>query len=583
MSSNELVGRDEELAILRGAIELAATGRAQLLLIDGDAGIGKSALARALNCLLPAGCARLWARGEDIEQHLDFGIIEQLQRDAEAAGMRPASVLARGDDRPDPVIIGQRLLDAVDEVNPPPPLLVVVDDAQWADLASIQALTFAFRRACRRAVVLALITRPGAPALDPFERLIRDGHGRRISLTGLSPRDLAHLARQRTGAPVGARAAVRLHDHTGGNPLATVLLADELDPHAFSEGIDHLPAPRSFSSLVVGRLTSCTPAAAALVTATAVLGVPIEPTVAAAVAAVDPVDEPLIEAIDRGLLRYERRAGHQVVAIAHPLFRSAVLDDLNPGRVSELHRRAAAVVDDPDRALLHRLRAVIGQDAELGAEASARAADVLRRGWDLVAVELLLEAARVLPPGGQRIEARLRAADRLVAAGDAAAATELLAGVPSPPTALEQLVRGQLALLVGDHATAARALRAAWADATDDDVAARARGSGRRSPPWPGAGKRLASGPAAPSATPTAPVATPAMPTPCWPRRGRSTVTSPPGWTRSAAGPDGSATAPPAPTRCTPAAPCACGTAASTRPPTSSPRPSTAADPGPRC
>lgn len=167
MSSNELVGRDEELAILRGAIELAATGRAQLLLIDGDAGIGKSALARALNCLLPAGCARLWARGEDIEQHLDFGIIEQLQRDAEAAGMRPASVLARGDDRPDPVIIGQRLLDAVDEVNPPPPLLVVVDDAQWADLASIQALTFAFRRARRRAVVLALITRPGAPRPRP--------------------------------------------------------------------------------------------------------------------------------------------------------------------------------------------------------------------------------------------------------------------------------------------------------------------------------------------------------------------------------------------------------------------------------
>ena len=170
------------------------------------------------------------------------------------------------------------------------------------------------------------------------------------------------------------------------------------------------------------------------------------------------------------------RGGRRVVDVAHPLIRSAVLDDLSPGRLCALHAAAAATVDDPERAFRHELRAHLGAHPELAAEAIRRAHARLADGWELSAVELLVLGADLLGPGPARSAAVLQASHWLLTAGDTAAAADLLATAGGAGTPLDRLVRGELALLDGDSAAAARLLEEAVADDDDLGVAARAAG-----------------------------------------------------------------------------------------------------------
>jgi DNA-binding CsgD family transcriptional regulator len=473
---DQLVGRSTERALLEVAVDRALERAPQLVVIEGDPGVGKSVLARSLDAAMPEGHVTLWARGEAIERQLDFGVIDQLVREAGAAGLAAPPVLARDGARPDPLSVGQTILELAENHTARLPLLIVIDDAQWADLASVQSISYAYRRLHDRPVLVVVVQRPDAPHLESFHRLVRDGRGRRLRIEPFSPAAIAELVRARTGLALSPRAATRLHEHTGGSPLETVTLLDELDPLDLATGIGPLPAPRSYASLVLGRVAACSPAAEQVVAAVAVAGCPVELRLLDRLTGLDELAAPLSDAVDRGLLALDVRAGRRVVDVAHPLIRSAVLGDLAPSRLCRLHAVAAATAEDPDRAFVHRLRSVIGEHAELAGEAIARARVQLADGWTLSAVELLLAAAELLPPGHQRTEAVLRAAHSLLAAGDAAAATELLGFVPEGASALERLVRGEVALLDGDHLGAAGALKEAWEGQPEADVAARAAG-----------------------------------------------------------------------------------------------------------
>ena len=253
------------------------------------------------------------------------------------------------------------------------------------------------------------------------------------------------------------------------------MLVDELEPSTLTAGLGPLPAPRSYATMVLGRLAACSPDAEPLVAAVAVAGALSIDGLARMTGCVDPSARARPRPSAAASSTCQRRGGRRVVDVAHPLIRSAVLDDLSPGRLCALHAAAAAAVDDPDRAFRHELRAHLGTHPELAAEAIRRAHARLADGWELSAVELLVLGADLLGPGPARSAAVLQASHWLLTAGDTAAAADLLATAGGADTPLDRLVRGELALLAGDSAAAGRLLEEAVAD-DDLGVAARAAG-----------------------------------------------------------------------------------------------------------
>lgn len=472
---DSLVGRSAAWSRLVEARARAETGTPQLVQVEGEAGTGKTVLARAFVAAFSAGTVRLWARAEPIERQLDFGVVDQLLREASAAGLDAPPVLDRDGARPDPLVVGRLLLTLAEEHTVGRPLAIILDDAHWADGASIQAMAYAFRRLHDRPVLIVVLRRPGSGHLDAFDRIVGDGRGIVIEVGALDAPALAALIRQRTGAALSPRALTRVLDHTGGNPLAVTALLDEVDPAELAGGMGPLRVPRSYSSLVLSRVSSCSTDAEGLVATVAVAGAPVELSRLERLTGLADVPAALTEAIERTLVTLDVRNGRRVVDVAHPSVRTALLADLSPTRLCRLHSIAAAASVDPDRALLHRLRSVLGEDDELATQAIERARAQLADGWTLTAVELLIAASHVASPGPARAEALLRAADCLISTGDVAAATELLSAVDTADP-LADLVRGQAALLAGQDERARIALTAAWDAGPGPEVAARAAG-----------------------------------------------------------------------------------------------------------
>ena len=347
-------------------------------MLDGDAGTGKTVLARAVTATLTAATIALAARAEPIERQLDFGVIDQLLRVASSAGLEAPSVIDRDGTRPDPLVVGATLLALVEEHTVSRPLAIIVDDAHWADSASIQAMSYAFRRLHDRPVLVVVARRTGAGQLEAFDRIVVDGRGVVVRLGPLDTSAIAALVRQRTGVALSPRAVARLTEHTGGNPLAIDSLLEEVDPAELAGGIGPLRVPRSYSSLVLSRVASCSAEAENLVATLAVAGEPVELSRLARLTEVADVPAALSEALERNLLTLDMRNGHRVADVTHPLVRASLLADLSPTRLCRLHAIAATESPDPDRALLHRLRAVLGQDELLVATAIERAANNLR-------------------------------------------------------------------------------------------------------------------------------------------------------------------------------------------------------------
>jgi DNA-binding CsgD family transcriptional regulator/tetratricopeptide (TPR) repeat protein len=478
-AEHQLVGREDELAALQRALLSASEGRPQLVLVEGAAGVGKSALLRAFGRSVGDGVTVLRASGDEAEQHLDFGVIEQLHADGEASGLPVLTVFGRGGPRPDPLDIGADVVRVAAEASAFGPIVALIDDAQWADQASLQALTYAARRFRDQRLVIVIAQRPDVSALAPLARLCQDERGTRVRLGGLAAPQIDALLRTSRGIALGEHAAQRLREHTQGNPLEALTLADELDADAICTGIGPLPAPRSYATLALSRLAACRPETERLVAAVAVMGTPVEVGALVDLLGRSDVGAPadaLDEAVAGGHLVIIERAGRQMVEVAHPLLRAAVVADLAPGIRSELHSLAATITDDPARAMMHRIRGTIGHDPDLGAGAVVLSRRLLNTGWDLIAVELLSEAARVLPEGPSRSEALLLAANRLFTTGELVLARQLLAAVRSNGGALESLVRGQAQLHAGEPREARRALKSAWEQATDPRVAGQAAG-----------------------------------------------------------------------------------------------------------
>jgi hypothetical protein len=173
-----LVGRERELAVLTGTWALACRGEARVVCVEGVAGIGKTALVREFTG--EAGGTVLWASGDEDETGLPWGVLSQL----------PVGSLAG---QADPVFAARALADVLRaEGN----VVLVIDDAQWADRLSLVALRLAVRRLGTDPVLLIMIRQTGSSVEldDGWRRLLDSDRGSRLEVDGLAPAELVRLA-----------------------------------------------------------------------------------------------------------------------------------------------------------------------------------------------------------------------------------------------------------------------------------------------------------------------------------------------------------------------------------------------------
>lgn len=441
------VGRDEELAALRRRLDESAAGTPVVVVVSGEPGMGKSSLLAA--AVRDSDALVIAASGDEAETELDFGVAGQLLDRAPApsgtSGLRTGA---------DPLEVGATLRRVVGDVALGQPVIVTVDDAHLADVASLTALSFAARLLRSEPVALVLACRPeGLPRLPAGLSRLADRSGARIGLEGLATGEVGQLAEAVLGRPVTAPVAARLRHHTGGNPLHLLALLDELG----TETVDAerpLPVPRSYAALVLGKVAACSPAAERLLVALSVLGMQAPLVDAAAVGGVDDALAAADEAVEQtGLVTLTHRPDGRRLAFRHALGRAAVYDDISAERRARLHLAAAAVTVD-EEALRHRIAAAPGTDPALAAETAERAEALAERGAHSAAASLLLGAATVSPGPVERSAHVLTAANHLLIAGRPI--DELLDSVDAAAeSAARSFVLGRVALNAGrfDEAT----------------------------------------------------------------------------------------------------------------------------------
>jgi ATP/maltotriose-dependent transcriptional regulator MalT len=461
------VGRADELALLNAEMQRVRGGEPRLVWLTGEAGIGKTSLVRRFTGGL-SGVRVLWAGGDENETDLPYGVINQLLSDLPASD--PGSGLTALRPDADPLAVGADLLSELGALQTSGPVLVVIDDAQWADHRSAQALVFVARRLRSDQVMILLSSRSDAP--DPrqlWERALAQSQlTRRLPLGGLTAEDLRRLSSSFDGVLLSPAASRRLHEHTGGHPLYARALLEELPAEALMEASNALPAPHSMSFLVLVRLAKLSPDAQDLVLAAAVLGTrgALAETVRLADVA-DPVAA-LDEAVRAGLLINGPPGHPRDVAFPHVLVRAAIYADLSPARRHALHRRAGEVLGGAS-SLNHRLAAAVGPDAELAGELDTLAQQELGQlNWSAAADHLLAAAdlSETAEQKGRRLAAAVAA---MIADGDVARAARHESSVRATlPSAPRSRVLGQIALLTGRLSAARRELSVARQLGTSD-------------------------------------------------------------------------------------------------------------------
>ncbi len=462
----ELVGRGSELERLTTWLVEARAGRPRVAVVDGPAGIGKTALLRSF-VRTHAEQRLVWVSGYENETLLSGGVLDQLWHAVGPAEPAPNA--------PDHISAGAALLRWLDTDLDERAVVVVVDDAQWADTMSMNAIAFALRRLRVEPVLVIMAVRTEDLDRLPASVLAEaDSAGTRLALGGLDRDALAHLARAHQGRALGEFGIRRLAEYSGGNPLYARALLDEVPIDELADPAAPLAAPRSLSAMILHRLAECGEPARSLVRAAAVLGPSCRVVTAQRLAGLaDPADA-LDDAAAADLAAL--RPGSDRMAFTHPLVRAAVYHDLPPGTRAALHGRAAELIGTGVEALRHRIAATLVEDGVLAAEVlRAARAEELAGSW-ASAADLFQAVRRLSTDPAARRRALGRAAECLMLGGDARAAIAVareLEQLPSEP--LRDQVLGNIAIIVGERDRGIELLARAWrnhAGSEDAEVAA---------------------------------------------------------------------------------------------------------------
>jgi DNA-binding CsgD family transcriptional regulator len=462
------VGRHRELDVLTAALASARTGEPKTIMVHGDAGIGKSSLiveflrGRPDVPAIAIGCV-------EAEAALAYGVIRQLA--AATVAVWPRALSGRGlltagpgaDD--DPLAVGEELRALLAGLARRQPVTVVIEDMQWADRPSADALLFACRRPASDPVLVVLTCvepRTGGLGEGWRRHLGDDRRARVLRLRGLDAAEVGLLCEALGRGGLTERAIRRIADFSGGNPLFALALLDELpdDVLAAPDGLSRVP--RSLAGLILPRVAGLSRQARELVAAAAVLGEHCPLADAGAVAGLHDPRAGLNEAARAGVLTERIEASGALLSFGHALIRRVVYDDLGQRRRQRMHARAARIATGT-AALAHRAAAAQHADPELAAALAATGASAAEAGHLLMAASCLHQAATVTERGPAREDLVLSAFELQIMAADVAAAqacrplVEQLPGGVRKDTAL-----GKLAVLSARPLEAGVLLRAAW-------------------------------------------------------------------------------------------------------------------------
>ena len=440
-------------------------GRSRVLVLRGEAGIGKTALLDHV-AGSASDCRVIRTAGIESEMELAYaglhqfcgsllGRLEQLpppQRDA----LGVAFGLQAGPP-PDRFMVGLAILGLLSEAAEQQPTLCLVDDAQWLDQASAETLAFVARRALAERIALVFAVRDGSDA-----RALRGLP--EFAVVGLHDGDARALLDSVTRGLLDERVSAQIVAETRGNPLALIELPRGLTPAQLAGGFglpDSVPLASGIERSFLQRLD----------------GLPVDTRRLLLAAAAEPVGDVTLlwsaaarlgigmdaaaAAEAEGLLELGSR-----VRFRHPLVRSAVYRSASASERREVHRALAEVTDarlDPDRRAWHRAHAATGPDEPVAGELEDSAARAQGRGGAAAAAAFLERATALTPDPERRARRGLAAATAKRDAGALNAAMALLVAVEhGPPDALRVAeiarLRGQLSLDLQRGADASRQL-----------------------------------------------------------------------------------------------------------------------------
>jgi DNA-binding CsgD family transcriptional regulator len=408
-----LPGRDRELARLTELVERAADGRSGVVVVSGEAGIGKTTLLDHLAERMGDEVRVRRIVAAESEMELAYAGLQMLggpllgsaeglpapQRDAleTAFGLRAGS-------SPSPFLVGLATLGLLTESADDRGLLCIVDDAQWLDAASATAVALVARRLDAEGIALVLAMRTVATAYADLPRL---------ALGGLGDRDARALLAGSLAGPIDRQVEDRVLAEARGNPLALRELPRGLGPADVAGGFSLTTSMPLESRIEQSLLAQLEP-------------LPDETRSLLLLAAAEPTGDPWLlrrasEGLGLGPAELEAAAKTEALLVGsrvvfrHPLLRSAVYRAATPEHRRLVHRALADATDvdrDPDRRAWHRAGATLLPDEDVAADLERSAARARARGGAAAAAAFLARSAELTPDPSRR-------ADRLIAAADA--------------------------------------------------------------------------------------------------------------------------------------------------------------------
>ncbi|NMO57532.1 AAA family ATPase [Actinoplanes sp. TBRC 11911] len=449
-----LRGRRSERETLDELLTSLRAGRSQVLVLSGEAGIGKTALLEYL-VSRAAECRVARATGAEFEMELAYAGLHQLcapflnRLDRLPAPQRDALGTAFGlhdGNAPDRFLVGLAVLSLLSDVAQDKPLICLVDDAQWLDRASADTLAFVARRLLAESVALVFACR--TPGVDEAFRQLPT-----MVVGGLGQADSRALLQAALAGPLEAGVLDRIVAEAHGNPLALLELPRGRTPAQLAFGLGlHTPIPLA-GHLEQGFVTR-------------LQALPAETRRLLLVAALEPVGDvtalrrtaerlgippsAAVPAEQAGLIEFGVSARFR-----HPLVRSAAWRSADVRDLVAVHRALAEATElSPDRRAWHRAEATSEPDEEAAAELERSADRARARGGFAAAAAFLERAAGLSPDPARRAVRVLSAAQAKLQAGEFNPALQLLATAEAGP--IDDLGRARIDMLRARIAYASR-------------------------------------------------------------------------------------------------------------------------------
>jgi DNA-binding CsgD family transcriptional regulator len=448
-----LLERDRELGVIRDELAAARSGDGRCVLIEGPAGIGKSALMLAARTQArDDGFRVLSGAGGELETEFPYGVVRQLFEPALAGEPEAENLLAGAAALAQPVFAAEAAhrspvgdsygLEALHglywltvNLAAAAPILVAVDDVHWCDGASLRFLLYLRRRLEGLPLLLLLAIRPGEPGGEQHlvSLLSAEGAPGLLRPRALSREAVAAVLRVGLADEPDPVFTASAHAATDGNPfllreLITVLADRQIRPTA--DAAERLSAigARGVKRAVLRRLARLGAGAIALVRAVAVLGGGVDLRTAATLAE---LDEEAAAEIAGALVRVQILRDERRLSFVHPLVRAAIYADVPATARARAHARAARALAragaDQDAVAAHLLESEPSADPAVVEHLRAAARRAAEQGAMAVAATYLLRALAEPPAGDLRAAVLRELGAAELAAGQPNAAAERLA------------------------------------------------------------------------------------------------------------------------------------------------------------